>query len=132
MITYEDGTTSLKPEVKWTDAEDEEYLGNSKALNAIFNFVDKNMFRLINTCSEAKEDWEILKNAHEGTSKVQMSRLQLLTTKFKNLRMKEEESIYEFHIRFRDIANTSFALRKRCMKKSFPGKFSDHYLRGLI
>lgn len=37
-----DGTSCLKPEVECTDAEDNEALGNSKALNAIFNGVDKN------------------------------------------------------------------------------------------
>lgn len=85
MITSEDGLTSLKPEVEWIDARDEEALGNSKALNAIFNGMDMNMFRLINTCSVAKEACEILKTAYKDTSKVCMSRLQLLATKFGDL-----------------------------------------------
>lgn len=59
MITSEDGTTSLKPEVVWTDYEECEALGNSKELNKIFNGVDENLSKLINTCSEAKEAWEI-------------------------------------------------------------------------
>lgn len=80
MVTSEDGTTSLKLEVEWTDVEDEESLGNSKDLNAILNGVDNNKFKLINTCPEAKEAWEILKTVHEGTSKAGMSRVQLLTT----------------------------------------------------
>lgn len=47
-----------------------------------------------------------------------MSRLQLLTTKFVNLRMNEEESICDFHIRLHDIANTSFSLgEKMCEEK---------------
>lgn len=29
-------------------------LGNNKALNSLFNGVDKNMFRLINNCTMAK------------------------------------------------------------------------------
>ncbi|GAU42103.1 hypothetical protein TSUD_134870 [Trifolium subterraneum] len=36
-----------KPEEDWTTAEDTLAVGNSKALNALFNGVDKNMFRLI-------------------------------------------------------------------------------------
>lgn len=107
MVTSEDGTTSLKPEAEWAYVE---ALGNSKPLNVIFNGVDNNMFRVINTCSEAKEAWEILKTTHEGTSKVSMSRFHLLTTKFENLRMKEDESICEFHIMLHDISNTSFSL----------------------
>ena len=48
-------TISYKKEEDWTKEEDEEALANSKALNAIFNGVDKNMFILINTCTVAKE-----------------------------------------------------------------------------
>ncbi|KAI5444767.1 hypothetical protein KIW84_013155 [Lathyrus oleraceus] len=80
MVTSEGGTTSLKLEVEWTDDEDKEALGNSKALNVIFN----------------------------GTTKVRVSRLQLLTIKFENLRKNKDESICEFHIRLRDFSNTSF------------------------
>ncbi|XP_057434400.1 uncharacterized protein LOC130727312 [Lotus japonicus] len=103
-------TTELKPEEEWTKEEDEEALGNSKALNAIFNGVDKNMFRLINTCTVAKDAWEILRITHEGTTRVRVSRLQLLTTQFENLKMKEEETVSEFHMKVRDMANASFAL----------------------
>jgi len=48
-------TDVLKPEEEWTAAEDELALGNSKALNALFNGVDKNMFRLIKQCTVAKD-----------------------------------------------------------------------------
>ena len=68
-------TTVLKSEEEWTVDEDESSLANSRALNAIFNGVDKNMFRMIKQCSVAKEAWETLKIAHEGTSKVKRSRL---------------------------------------------------------
>ena len=68
-------TTILKSEEEWTVAKDESSLANSRALNAIFNGVDKNMFRMIKQCSVAKEAWKILKIAHEGTSKVKRSRL---------------------------------------------------------
>lgn len=38
-----------------TNVKDEAYLGNSQALNAIFNSVDQNVLKLINTCALAKE-----------------------------------------------------------------------------
>ncbi|XP_057452420.1 uncharacterized protein LOC130744244 [Lotus japonicus] len=115
-------TTELKPEEEWNKEEDEEALGNSKALNAIFNGVDKNMFRLINTCTVAKDAWEILKVAHEGTSRVRMSRLQLLTTQFENLRKKEEKTISDFHMRVRDLANASFALGEQMSEEKLARK----------
>jgi len=75
-------TEALKPEEEWSATEDEQALANSIALNALFNGVDKNMFRVIKKCNVAKDVWEILRTAHEGTSKVKSSRIQLLTTKF--------------------------------------------------
>lgn len=51
MVTSQYGTTSLKHEVYWSKDEDNETLSNDKALNAIFNGVDKNMLRLINIFS---------------------------------------------------------------------------------
>jgi hypothetical protein len=101
-----DGTSSLKPKTEWINAEDNDVVGNSKALNVIYNGVDRNMFRLINACTKAKEAWEILKTSHEVTSKVRMSRFQLLTIKFENLIMYEDESIFDFNIRMCDIACT--------------------------
>ena len=42
-----DGTASLKPEEEWSKEEEELALGNSKALNALFNGIDRNIFRLV-------------------------------------------------------------------------------------
>jgi hypothetical protein len=89
------------------------------------------MLRLINTCTVAKEAWKILQTAHEGTSKVRMSKLQLLNTKFENLKIDEDETILEFNARLHDIANTSFALGEnmseeklaRKILRSFPKDF---------
>ncbi|XP_057437675.1 uncharacterized protein LOC130729849 [Lotus japonicus] len=124
--------TTEKPEEEWTKEEHEAALGNSKALNAIFNGVDKNMFRLINTCIDAKVAWDILKTAREGTTRVRMSGLQMLITQFENMRMTEEEKISEFHMRVRDLANSSFVLGEpmldeklmRKILRSLPKKFS--------
>jgi hypothetical protein len=68
-------TNVLKPEDEWTAAEDELALGNSKALNALFNGVDMNMFRLIKQCTVAKDAWEILKTAHDGRTKVKSAKI---------------------------------------------------------
>lgn len=44
VITSKDGSTILNPEDDWSKDEDDEALGHDKALNVIFNGVDKNMF----------------------------------------------------------------------------------------
>ena len=114
-------TDVLKPEEEWITTEDELALGNYKALNALFNGVDKNMFRLIKQCIVAKDAWEILKTTHEGTTKVKSARLQLLTTKFENLKMLEDESIHDYHLNILDIANAFDSLRK--ILRSLPKRF---------
>lgn len=111
MITVDDKSIP-KPKANWTEVEGQASLGNSWSLNAIYNGVDLNVLKLINTCSSAKDTWKNLEVAYEGTSKVKTSRLQLLTSKFESLRMVEEETIGEFNVRVLDIANESVTPQK--------------------
>jgi len=115
VVLDKDGnkTVDMKPEEEWSKEEDELDFENSKALNALFHGVDKNMFRLIKQCTMAKDAWEFLKTTHEGTSKVKMSRLQLLTTKFENLKMMEDENIQDFYMNVLDMANSFDSLGKK-------------------
>jgi hypothetical protein len=100
-------------------------------LNALYNGVDKNMFRLIKRCTQAKEAWEILRTTQEGTSKFKNSRLQMLTTKFENLKMKEDETVHDFYMTVLDFANTFDSLGEklseekmvRKMLRSLPKRF---------
>jgi hypothetical protein len=62
-------TTYLKLGEDWSKEEYELALRNFKALNVLFNGVDKNIFRLINTCTGLRKKM----TTHEGTSKVKMS-----------------------------------------------------------
>ncbi|MCI09416.1 gag-pol polyprotein, partial [Trifolium medium] len=71
------------------------------------------MFKLIKHCIVAKEAWEILKTYIEGTKKVKMDKLQFLTTKFENLKMKDDETIHDFHMNVMDIANSSESLGEK-------------------
>ncbi|TYJ96620.1 gag-pol polyprotein [Cucumis melo var. makuwa] len=45
----ETGKVTRKSELKWTSEEDDAAVGNLCALNALFNTVDPNIFKLINT-----------------------------------------------------------------------------------
>ena len=64
---------------------------NSKALNAIFCGVSPDEFHRISHITIAKEAWEILETIYEGTKKVKDTNLQMLTTRFKELKMSEDE-----------------------------------------
>src|ERR1051325_7227326 len=117
-----DGTTSLKLEEEWSKEEEDLALDNSKALNALFNGIDRNIFRLVHQCELAKDVWDTLKTTHEGTSRVKMSRLKMLTTKFENLKMKEDETIHEFHMNILEIANISGALGEKMSEEKLVRK----------
>ena len=60
--------------------------------------------------------------AHEGTTTVRQSKLNILTTKFENLRMHESETISEFNSWLCDIANESFALGEKIAEAKLVSK----------
>ncbi|XP_073137339.1 uncharacterized protein [Henckelia pumila] len=90
--------TTPKKEDKWTTEEERLGVANAKALNAIF----------IAGCS-----WNILKTAYEGTAAVKVSKLQILATKFEDLKMEEDETINDFNTKLCDITNKAFALDEK-------------------
>lgn len=57
-----------------------------------------------------------------------MSRLQLLTTKIENIRMKEGEKITYFNVRLCDISNISFSLGEKISEE----KLARKILRSLL
>ena len=76
---------------------------NSKAINAIFYGVSTNEFHWIFHVKIAKEVWTILKTTYEGTKKVKDTKLQMLTTWFKEVKMSEDESFDSFYGRLNEI-----------------------------
>lgn len=65
--------------------------------------------RIVNAVS-VKKVWHILKVIHEGTQEVKNFKLQILTIRFEELRMKEDETFNEFHVQLNDVVNSSFNL----------------------
>ncbi|CAM8940778.1 unnamed protein product [Rhodiola kirilowii] len=105
-----EGKVGLLTKDKWTEVHKNAEAANSKAMNAIFSGVDGKNFKMISTCEVAKKAWDILQTAHEGTIKVKISRMEMVTLKFENLRMQEDETITDFNTQVLDISNESFAL----------------------
>ncbi|CAM8977850.1 unnamed protein product [Rhodiola kirilowii] len=112
MMNNLTGEPVPKPEALWTEEEDKASMGNSKAMNAIFSAVDENVMKLIINCEVAKEAWDILQTAFEGTDKVRNSRMQAVTTKFEEMKMKESETIAEYNTRVLELSNEASALGK--------------------
>ena len=76
---------------------------NSKALYAIFCGVSPDEFHRISHISIAKEAWQILETTYEGTKKVKDTKLQMLTTRFEELKMSEDESFNSFYSKLNEV-----------------------------
>ena len=85
---------------------------NSKALNAIFYGVSPDEFHKISHITVAKEAWEILETTYESTKKVKDTRLQMLTTRFEELKMSEDESFDSFYSKLNELVVGKFNLRE--------------------
>ena len=83
---------------------------NIKAMNTIFNAVSMEEFRRISNVEVAYIVWKILQTVSEGTKAVKINKLHQLTTRFKSIRMFEDESFNEFYAKLNDIVNFAFNL----------------------
>ena len=86
---------------------------NSKALNAIIYGVSPNEFHRISHITIAKEAWQILETTYEGTKKVNDTKLQMLTTRFKELKMSEDESFNSFYSKLNEMVIGKFNLGEK-------------------
>ena len=105
-----------KPEVvksTWDKAALVAANANSKALNAIFCGVSPDEFHRISHVTIAKEAWEILETTYKGAKKVKYTKLQMLTTRFKELKMSEDESFDSFYSKLNEVVVSKFNLREK-------------------
>ena len=96
----------------WDDAKIKAANFNSRALNALFSAFTNKEFKKIFSTETTKEAWTILQTTYEGTKVVKDSKIQKLTTSFKEIKMEEDESFDEFYAKLKDIVNSSFNLRE--------------------
>ncbi|XP_075669758.1 uncharacterized protein LOC142639472 [Castanea sativa] len=104
---------------------------NSKAINAIFCGVSTDEFHTISHVKTAKEAWTILETTYKGTKKVKDTKLQMLTTQFKEVSMSDDESFDSFYGRLNKIVISKLNLREktenakvvRKILRSFPKSF---------
>ena len=85
-------------------------------MNALFSAVTNKEFKKISSTETGKEAWTILQKTYEGTKAIKDSKFQRLTTSFKEIKMKEDESFDEFYAKLKDIVNLAFNLRESILK----------------
>ncbi|XP_016478635.1 uncharacterized protein LOC107800008 [Nicotiana tabacum] len=66
----------------------------------------------------SKEIWEDLKIAHEGTTQVKQSKIDMLTIEYELFRMKDDEYIQDMHTRFTSTINELHSLGESIQRTS--------------
>jgi hypothetical protein len=127
-------------EIGWTKPEDTTLklvpqknarLSNDKALHALCQALSPLEFAKISNCESAKEAWQILETTYEGTKLVKSAKLQMLISKFEEIKMLEDETFGEFYSKMSDLRNSMVSLGKpisdvkliRKIMRSFPERF---------
>jgi hypothetical protein len=87
-------------------------LSNDKALHALCQALSPSKFANISTCESTKEAWQILETIYEGTKLVKSAKLQMLTSRFEEIKMLEEETFREFYSKISDLRNSMVSLGK--------------------
>jgi hypothetical protein len=62
-------------------------LSNDKALHALCQALSSSKFARISNCEVAKGAWQILETTYEGTKLVKSTKLQMLISKFEEIKM---------------------------------------------
>jgi hypothetical protein len=108
-------------ETGWTKPADTELelaaqknarLSNDKALHALCQALSPSEFAKISNCESAQEAWQILKTTYEGTKLVKSAKLQMLISRFEEIKMLEEETFGEFYFKMSDLRNSMVSLGK--------------------
>jgi hypothetical protein len=66
----------------------------------------------ISNCESGQEAWQILETTYEGTKLVKFAKLQMLISRFEEIKMLEEETFGEFYSKMNDLRNSMVSLWK--------------------
>ena len=108
METSWEGLATLV--AQWTNAQKEVASFNRKVMNVIFNIVSIKEFKRISNVEIAHIAWNILQTVHKGTKAVKINKLQQLTSRFRSIRMANDETFDEFYAKLNDMVNSAFNL----------------------
>jgi hypothetical protein len=106
-------------------------LSNDKALHALCQVLSLSEFVRISNSESAKKAWQILETTYEGTKLVKFAKLQMLISRFEEIKMLEDETFRKFYSKMSDLRNSMAILGKtasdvkliRKIIRSFPERF---------
>jgi hypothetical protein len=87
-------------------------LANEKALHALCQALSQSKFAKILNCEIGQEAWQNLETTYEGTKLVKSAKLQMLISRFEEIKMLEDETFREFYTKMSDLRNSMVSLGK--------------------
>ncbi|XP_070002702.1 uncharacterized protein [Nicotiana sylvestris] len=106
----ETGPMVPKDRKEYSDIDRKVVEKNYRAKKILVCGIGPDEYNRISNCDSAKEIWEALQTAHEGTTQVKQSKIDMLTPEYELFRMKDDESIQDMHTRFTSIINELHSL----------------------
>jgi hypothetical protein len=88
-------------------------LSNDKALHPLCQALSPSKFARISNCEVARDAWKILETTYEGRKLIKSAKLQMLISKFEEIKMLEEVTFGEFYTKISDLRNSMVSLEKQ-------------------
>ncbi|XP_074293239.1 uncharacterized protein LOC141620207 [Silene latifolia] len=103
--TNANGVSSVKAPKDYTSDDYRKAEKNSRAISLLQSGIGESEISRIAGCKTAKQIWDSLTLAHEGTVQVKKQRIDLLMQRYESFRMQDDESIKSMSSRFSNITN---------------------------
>ena len=100
------------PRPQWTEGQRTRHQLNSKAKHYLMCAITRSEHDKVHSCETAKEIWDTLALAHEGSSQVKESKISMLVHQYELFKMGEHENIDQMFGRFQTIINGLRSLGK--------------------
>ena len=107
-----DGNTVPKEPNEFNSDDFRKMEKNAKAKKLLNFGLESDEYTRISECESAKEIWNALQIAHEGTNQVKQSRIELLVRKYELFEMSNKETVMDMYTRFTHITNELKSLGK--------------------
>ena len=122
MKTTEDGKTVPKKPTEFDSDDFKKLEKNARAKKLLYFGLGPDEYTRISECNSAKEIWNALRVAHEGTNQLKQSKIELLIRKYELFEMSDKETVMDMYTRFTHITNELTSLGKSFTTKELVRK----------
>jgi len=97
---------------KLSVVQNKAWLSNDKALHALCQALSPSKFARISNCESDKEAWQILEKIYEGTKLVKSAKLQMLISKFEEIKILDDKTFGELYTKIKNLRNSMVESRE--------------------